>query len=33
MIKFDEKVEELFRIVGDYEKSIYQLSDFEPEPK
>ena len=31
--KFDEEVEELFKIIGDYEKSIYQPSDFEPEPK
>lgn len=31
--KFDEEVEELFKIIGDYEKFIYQPSGFEPELK
>lgn len=30
---FEDEVDELFKIIGDYEKSIYQPSDFEPEPK
>lgn len=31
--KFDDEVDELFKIINDYEKSIYQSSDFAPEPK
>lgn len=31
--KFDDEVDELFKIINDYEKSIYQSSDFTPEPK
>ncbi len=29
--QFDSEVEELFKIIGDYEKSIYQPSDFIPD--
>ena len=31
--KFDDEIVELFKIIGDYEKSIYQPSDFALEPK